>query len=82
MLAQSSSDYQDGKPIWNASQIGWDSAVANAQTVLTGSQMDALRALRQSSAYEQAINSASNQAAGQAMDNLSATLESTSKGPQ
>lgn len=72
ILAQSSSDYQNGKSVWNSAQIDWDAALSSAQAVLSAPQMDALRASRQTSAYEQAINAASNQAAGQAVDSAKA----------
>jgi hypothetical protein len=82
VLAQSSADYRNGKPLWGAEQIGWDAALSNAQAVLTGPQMDALRALRQTTAYEQAVNAAANQAAGQAVDEASAALASARKARQ
>jgi len=74
ILAQSSPDYQNGKGLWDPSQVGWDRALANAQTVLSPPQLDALRALRQTSAYEQAINAAAGQATGQAIDAITASL--------
>lgn len=74
VLAQSSNDYQNGKGVWSSAQINWDTALSNAQTLLTPPQMDALRAVIQTSSYEQAINAASNQAAGQAVDNAKLAL--------
>lgn len=82
ILAQSSADYQSGKSMGNPTQIDWDSALSNAQAVLSGPQMDALQALRQTSAYEQAILSASNQAAGQAVDNAKSALSPTGNSHQ
>ena len=76
VLAQSSADYRNGKPLWGTGQIGWDAALSNANSVLTEPQMDALRALRRTTAYEQAVNAAATQAAMQAMDSASAALAS------
>ena len=82
ILAQSSADYQSGKGLWSASQVGWDTALSNAQAVLSGPQMDALRSLRQTSEYDQAINSAVNQASGQAADAVIASLAAEAKLPK
>jgi len=82
ILAQSSPDYQSGKGLWNTSQVGWDTALANAQTVLSAPQMDALRSLKQTSEYEQAINAAAGQATGQAIDIISASLAAAATAPK
>jgi RNA polymerase sigma factor (sigma-70 family) len=82
ILAQSSPDYQSGKTLWNVSQVGWDTAFSNAQAILSAPQMDALRALKQTSEFEQTINAATNQAAGQAVDSLAASLAAEGKGPK
>jgi hypothetical protein len=44
--------------------------------------MDALLALRQTSEFEQAISAAANQAAGQAVDSVTASLSAAGMAPR
>jgi len=82
ILAQSSADYQSGKGLWSPSQVGWDAALSNAQAVLSGPQMEALRAVKQTAEYDQAINTAANQATGHAVDSVTASLAAAAKPPK
>jgi RNA polymerase sigma factor (sigma-70 family) len=81
ILAQSSPDFQSGKGVWNSSQVGWDTALLNAQALLSAPQLDALRLLKQTSEYEEAMNAASNQAVGQALEGVTASVAAAGNGP-
>ena len=68
VLAQASADYQAGKGVWGPSQINWDSALANAQPILSDAQLAALRNLQQTSSYDGALSAAEGQMETAAME--------------